>query len=122
MKIEGKGKLLKIYIGETDQYQGAPLYHAIVVKAKKMGLAGATVLRGLEGYGANSRIHTANILRLSEDLPVIIEIIDKPERIDLFLPELDKMVREGLVITVQDVEIIKYSRGVAPQGAATGVS
>jgi len=111
MKLEGRGKSLKVFIGETDQFHGAPLYHAIVVKAKQMGLAGATVTRGLEGFGANSRIHTANILRLSEDLPVTIEIIDRPERIDAFVPELDKMVTEGLVITLQDVEIIKYSRG-----------
>lgn len=117
MKIEGRGKMLKIYVGETDQFRGAPLYHAIVMKAKQMGLAGATVTRGLEGFGANSRIHTANILRLSEDLPVIIDIIDRPDRIDSFIPELDKMVSEGLVISVHDVEILKYSRGKPGQSA-----
>lgn len=111
MKIEGKGKLLKVYIGERDQFHGVPLYHAIVVKVREMGMAGATVCRGIEGFGARSRIHTANILRLSEDLPITIEIIDTAERIDRFISELDQMVREGLVITVQDVDIVKYTGG-----------
>lgn len=109
MKIEGKGRLLKVYIGERDQFRGVPLYHAIVVKVREMGMAGATVCRGIEGFGARSRIHTANILRLSEDLPITVEIIDTAERIDRLIPELDRMVSEGLVITVQDVDIVKYS-------------
>ena len=109
MKIEGKGRLLKVYIGERDQFGGVPLYHAIVVKVREMGMAGATVCRGIEGFGARSRIHTANILRLSEDLPITVEIIDTAERIDRLVPELDRMVCEGLVITVQDVDIVKYS-------------
>lgn len=118
MKIEGRGKLLKIYIGETDQYHGSPLYHAIVVKARQLGLAGATVYRGLEGFGADSRIHTANILRLSEDLPIVVEIVDKPERIDSFLPELDKMVTKGLVVTVEDVQVVRYAPEKSPQAVS----
>lgn len=108
MKSQSAGQLLKIYIGERDQYQGEPLHHAIVVKARKMGLAGATVYRGEEGFGGHSRLHTANILRLSEDLPLVIEIVDRPELIEAFLPELDQMVHEGLVFTVDRVRIVKY--------------
>jgi len=85
-----------------------PLYEAIVRKVREMGLAGATVIRGVEGFGANSRIHTAKILRLSEDLPVLIEIVDKEERIADILPVLDEMIGEGL-ITIERVEVIKYT-------------
>lgn len=108
MKITGPGKCLRVYIGESDQWHHKPLYKAIVEKARLEGLAGATVLRGIEGFGATSRIHTARILRLSEDLPVVIEIVDKAERIDEFLPGLDEMVAEGL-ITIEDIEVIKYT-------------
>jgi PII-like signaling protein len=107
MKITGAAKKVRIYIGESDQWHGKALFTAIVERARKEGLAGVTVLRGIEGFGANSRIHTASILRLSEDLPVVIEIIDTPERIQLFLPLLDEMVSEGLIL-VQDCEVIKY--------------
>src|SRR5215470_4552853 len=107
MKIEGPGKLVRIYVGEADHWHGQALYNAIVELARKEGLAGATVTRGIEGFGANSRIHTASILRLSEDLPIKIEIIDTEDRIATFLPLLDGMVTEGL-ITVQDCEIVKY--------------
>ncbi len=107
MKIEGPGKLVRIYVGESDHWHGQALYNAIVELARKEGLAGATVTRGIEGFGANSRIHTASILRLSEDLPVKIEIVDSAERIERFLPLLDEMVKEGL-IAVQDCEIVKY--------------
>jgi len=107
MKIEGPAKQLRIYIGDSDRWHGQPLYTAIVHRAHKEGLAGATVLHGVEGYGATSRIHTARILRLSEDLPVIIDIVDKEERINAFLPILDEMVTEGLVI-LHDVEVIRY--------------
>ncbi|MBO8128530.1 MAG: DUF190 domain-containing protein [Peptococcaceae bacterium] len=107
VKISGKAKLLQIYIGESDRYKGKPLYRAIVNLAKKEGLAGATVTRAILGFGANSRIHSANILRLSEDLPVMISIVDSEEYINKILPKLDEMVPEGL-ITVQDVDIIKY--------------
>ena len=108
MKISGEAKLLRIFVGESDRWQGAPLYEAIVRKVRAMGLAGATVIRGVEGFGANSRIHTAKILRLSEDLPVLIEIVDKEERIAAVLPILDEMIGEGL-ITMERVEIIKYT-------------
>ena len=107
MKIEGKGKALVIFVGETDHWHHKPLYAAIVELARSKGMAGATVTRGFMGFGANSRVHTASILRLSEDLPVRIEIIDTPERIDAFLPDLDEMVQEGLVAT-WDVMIEKY--------------
>src|SRR5258708_39403768 len=110
MKIAASGKLLRIYVAESDNWHGQALYNAIVERARKEGLAGATVTRGIEGFGANSRIHTTSILRLSEDLPVKIEIIDVAERIDRFLPLLDEMVTEGL-ITVQDCEIVKYVHG-----------
>jgi PII-like signaling protein len=110
MKIAGPGKLVRIYIGESDHWHGQTLFNAIVELARKEGLSGATVTRGIEGFGANSRIHTTSILRLSEDLPVKIEIIDVAERIDRFLPLLDEMVTEGL-ITVQDCEIVKYVHG-----------
>jgi len=107
MKLEGEGFLLRIYIGELDKWHHLPLYEAIVLKAREIGLAGATVFRGPMGFGAHSRMHTAKILRLSEDLPVLIEIVDKEERINTFLPELDKMVADGLV-TLEKVHIIKY--------------
>ena len=108
MKLEGVGCLLRIYIGELDKWHHQPLYEAIVVKAREMGLAGATVLRGPMGFGAHSRLHTAKILRLSEDLPIIVEIVDKEEKINAFLPEMDRMVRDGL-ITLEKVRVIKYS-------------
>lgn len=107
MKIEGEGQLLRIFVGESDRWEGKPLYEAIVRKAREEGLAGATVLRGMEGFGAHSRIHTTKILRLSEDLPIVIEIVDKPERIQTILPALDRMVTEGL-ITLEKVHIIAY--------------
>ena len=112
MRIEGEGKLVRIFIGESDRWHGAPLYQAIVQRVRAEGLAGATVLRGIEGFGADSHIHTSRILRLSEDLPVVIEIVDAPERIDAVLPLLDEMVAEGMV-TVERVQIIAY-RGSQP--------
>jgi len=107
MKITGPGKLVRIFIGESDSWHHRPLYTAIVERAREEGLAGATVIRGIEGFGAHSRIHTMRILRLSEDLPVVIEIVDQEERINKFLPILDEMVTEGLV-TIENVEILKY--------------
>ena len=107
MRIEGQAKLVRIYIGETDRWHGQPLYMAILLKAREMGLAGGTVFRGIAGYGANSVIHTANILRLSEDLPVVIEIVDTDEKIQAFLPVLDEMVKEGLIL-LREVEVVKY--------------
>lgn len=107
MKLPSESVLLRIFIGETDKFDGRPLYKAIVEKARKRGMAGATVIRGILGFGANSRIHTSQILRLSEDLPLVIEIVDSEERINVFLPELDKMIGEGLV-TLEKVRIITY--------------
>ena len=107
MKLDGEGSLLRIYIGELDKSHHLPLYEAIVLKAREMGLAGATVLRGPMGFGAHSHLHTAKILRLSEDLPVLIEIVDKEEKINAFLPELDKIMNDGLV-TLEKVRVIKY--------------
>lgn len=117
MKIEGAGKHICIYVGEADNWRGQALYHAIVERARREGLAGATVSRGAVGFGANSRIHTTSILRLSEDLPIKIEIIDVAERVERFLPLLEEMVTEGL-ITVQDCEIVKYVH--APRAAEEG--
>ncbi|MFA5890194.1 MAG: DUF190 domain-containing protein [Actinomycetota bacterium] len=107
MRIQGQGKLLRIFVGESDTWHGTPLYQAIVQRVREEGLAGATVVRGIEGFGAHSRIHTARILRLSEDLPLVIEIVDAEERIMRVLPLLDEMMSEGL-ITLEDVEIIAY--------------
>jgi uncharacterized protein len=107
MKIPANGKLLRIFIGEADRWHGAPLYQAIVEEARKQGLAGATVWKGFVGFGAHSRLHTATVLRLSTDLPVVIEIVDSAEKVEAFLPHLDGMVKEGLV-TVERVEVILY--------------
>jgi uncharacterized protein len=107
MKIEGEGKLLRIFVGESDRWRGKPLYQAIGERVRAEGLAGATVIRGIEGFGADSRLHTARILRLSEDLPVLIEIVDSAEQIERILPVLDEMVGEGMV-TVERVEVIAY--------------
>ena len=107
MKIPQDGYLLRVFLGESDKWQGRPLYEAIVMKARELHLAGATVLRGPMGFGAKSRLHTAKILRLSEDLPIIIEIVDAKEKIDTLLPHIDDMVKEGLV-TLERVQVIKY--------------
>jgi len=107
MKLEVEGTLLRIFIGESDRWHHQPLYEAIVLEARKQGLAGATVLRGPMGFGAHSRIHTSKILRLSEDLPLIIEIVDTAPAITAFLPSLDEMVSEGL-ITTEKVHIVRY--------------
>ena len=107
MKHQGEGLLARIFIGESDRWEGAPLYEAIVQRAREKGLAGATVLRGIEGYGAHNFIHTARIQRLAEDLPIVIEIVDQKEKVEAFLPELDEMVAEGLV-TLEPVQVILY--------------
>ncbi|MBW2273389.1 MAG: DUF190 domain-containing protein [Deltaproteobacteria bacterium] len=99
--------LLRIHLGESDRWHGKPLYEAIVQQARKDHLAGATVLKGSMGFGAASRIHTAKVLALSEDLPVVVEIIDSKEKIDEFLPHLDEMVLDGLV-TLERVQVLKY--------------
>jgi uncharacterized protein len=107
MKIEGEGKLLRLFIGESDTWHGKPLYQAIVERVRREGMAGATVIRGIEGFGADSHLHTSRILRLSEDLPVVIEIVDTAERIDRIVPVLDEMVREGM-LTLERVQIVSY--------------
>ena len=112
MKIPTEGKLLRVFIGEADRWHGRPLYEAIVEEARKSGLAGATVWKGTLGFGAHSRMHTEKILRLSQDLPVVIEIVDAAEKVESFVRErLDEMVKEGLV-TVERAEVILY-RGPA---------
>jgi PII-like signaling protein len=116
MKISEEGQLLRIFVGESDHWQGKPLYEAIILKAREMGLAGATMLKGLMGFGANSRIHTAKILRLSEDLPIVIEIIDSPEKIEALLPAIDEMVQEGLV-TLESVKVILYRHNSTDESA-----
>ena len=107
MKISADGQLLRIFIGESDHWEGKPLYEAIILKAREMGIAGATMLRGLMGYGAASRIHTAKILRLSEDLPIVVEIVDSADKIEALLPVIDQMVQEGLV-TLEKVRVLQY--------------
>jgi uncharacterized protein len=107
VKLEGEGKLARIFIGESDKHGRKPLYQAIVEMLREEGMAGATVLRGIEGFGATSRLHTARILRLSEDLPIVIEVADTAERIEAIMPKLDEMVTEGLV-TLERVEVVAY--------------
>jgi PII-like signaling protein len=107
VRLEGEGKLLRLFIGESDSWHGKPLYQAIVERVRAEGLAGATVVRGIEGFGADSHLHTSRILRLSEDLPVVIEIVDTSENIDRVLPLLDEMVREGM-LTVERVHVVSY--------------
>jgi uncharacterized protein len=107
MQLAQQALLLRIYIGESDQCRGRPLYEAIVLEARAMHLAGATVLRGPMGYGKSSRLHTAKILRLSEDLPLVIEIVDAEDKINAFLPVLDQMMDGGLV-TLEKVQVLQY--------------
>ena len=107
MKLPSEAYLLRIFIGESDRVDGSPLYEVIVKEACKRGMAGATVLRGVFGFGAHSRIHTSKILRLSEDLPMVVEIVDTEEQIESFLPELDALIGEGLV-TLEKVRVISY--------------
>ena len=102
--------LLRVFIGESDTWHGRPLYQAIVHRLREEGLAGATVLRGIEGYGARSHLHTARILRLSEDLPLVVEVVDTAENIERVLPVLDTMVSGGLV-TLERVEVLTYRAG-----------
>jgi len=107
MKLPEQGMLLRIFVGETDKYGSKALYEQIVIKARELNLAGATVIRGIMGFGANSRMHTTKVLRLSEDLPVIIEIVDTEENLNKLIPFLDEAVAEGL-ITLEKVRVIKY--------------
>jgi PII-like signaling protein len=118
MKIPEQGALLRIFIGEADRWHGKPTYEAIVLKARELGLAGATVFRGAMGFGADSRLHTFKVLRLSEDLPIVIEIVDSEEKINGFIPVIDEAVQEGL-ITIEPVRVIKY-RASAPPARSAG--
>ncbi|MCP4360132.1 MAG: DUF190 domain-containing protein [Chloroflexi bacterium] len=108
MELSGAGLLVRIFIGEMDKCEGKPLYKQIVNEARQAGIAGATVLRGIMGYGANSKVKTTSILRLSEDLPLVVEIVDTEEKINDFLPTLDRLMDGGL-ITLEKVRILKYS-------------
>ena len=107
MKLPENGKLLRIFIGESDKYGNTALYEAIILKARELGLAGATAVRGIMGFGADSRMHTAKLLELSDDLPVIIELVDTGENLNKLMPFLDENVTEGL-ITLEDVKVLKY--------------
>lgn len=115
MKLSGEGKLLRIFLGEADKLSHKPLYEVLVVKAREMGLAGATVLRGVEGFGAASRvIHTAKILRLSEDLPIVVEIVDTEEKVKQFLSVVDELFEKvgcGGMVTIEKADVIKYTQG-----------
>ena len=114
MQIPHEAVLLRIFIGESDRWEHKPLYEAIVLKARELHLAGATVLRGPMGFGKSSRLHTAKILRLSMDLPIVIEIVDSEEKIQSFLPLLDKMMGGGL-LTMEKVRVINYRAGQEQQ-------
>ena len=107
MKLEGKAKMLRIHFGEDDQWQGRPLYQAIVEHCRKLDIAGATVYRGIQGYGASTMIRRSHMFRFSADAPILVQIIDTAENIQRLLPALDEMVQEGL-IAMSDVEVIKY--------------
>ena len=113
MQVPQDAVLLRIFLGESDKWHGKPLYEAIVLKAREMHLAGATVLRGPMGFGHSSRLHTAKILRLSEDLPLLIEIVDAEDKINAFLPELDAMMGSGLV-TLEKVKVLQYGKIQSP--------
>ncbi|HET7715657.1 MAG TPA: DUF190 domain-containing protein [Bauldia sp.] len=115
MQLPQEASLLRIFIGEDDKAGNVPLYEAIVLKAREMRLAGATVLRGPMGFGDSSRLHTAKILRLSQDLPVVIEIVDSPDKIDAFLPELDRIMESGLV-TIEKVRVVRYGGNPTANG------
>ena len=117
MRIEGEAFLARIFVGEADHWHGKPLYQAIVEHLRERGLAGATVVRGIEGYGASARLHTTRILRLSEDLPIVIEVVDREDRIRAALPDLDAMVTDGM-ITLERVEVITYR--ATPRGDRAG--
>jgi PII-like signaling protein len=110
MILPDKGHLLRIFIGESDKYEGLPLYEWILRKARENNLAGTTIIRGIEGFGAHSRIHTTKILRLTEDLPIIVEIVDTLEKIEAFIPQIDHAIEEGLA-TLEKVEIRFYRSG-----------
>jgi PII-like signaling protein len=107
MNLPEEGYLLRVFIGESDKFGHKPLYEEIVLKAREAGLAGATVLRGVMGFGKNSILHTAKILRLSEDLPMVVEIVDSLEKVEAFVPTLNEMIKDGLV-TIEPIRVIQY--------------
>jgi PII-like signaling protein len=111
MRLSENGQLLRVFIGESDVWHGEPLYRAIVLKARELGMAGATVLRGPMGFGANSRVHTTKLLELSTDLPILVEIVDTAEKIEGLLPFLDEAVSEGL-ITIEAVRVLRYRHSI----------
>lgn len=114
MKLIGTGKLLRIFIGENDRLKGKQLFEAIIMLAREKGIAGATVIRGIEGYGAHSRIHKTSFVELSDDLPIVVEIVDTEEKIEALLPEIDKMIEDsqcGAMVTVEKVDVRKYTSG-----------
>jgi PII-like signaling protein len=113
VKLEGQARRLTVFLGEEDRYGHKSLATEIVLRAQQAGLAGATVVRGVEGFGASNHLHTARILSISNDLPIVVVIVDEAERIDEFMPQLDELITEGLVI-VDDVEVIKYVGRSAP--------
>lgn len=119
MLLPRQGYLLRIFIGESDRYEGIPLYEWIVRRARRQGLAGATVVRGLEGFGRHSRIHTGKILRLSTDLPVVVEVVDTREKIEEFMPEIEGAIEEGLV-TLEKVEVRFYRGGESAEIGSGG--
>ncbi len=106
--LDGEQVLMRLFIGEADRHGGAPLYKALLELFRKEGIAGATVLRGIAGFGAKSHMHTASILRLSQDLPIVVEVVDSHDKIDALVPRLDEMVREGLV-TLEKVRVLRYA-------------
>jgi PII-like signaling protein len=115
VKNESEGLLVRVFLGESDTWHGKPLYEAIVERVREEGIAGATVLRGIEGFGAHSHLHTSRILRLSADLPIVVEIVDQPDRVDAILPLLDEMIPEGL-ITLEKVRVIADRAGPREEG------
>lgn len=119
MTIVGPALRLRLYIGEADRWHGRPLSDAIVLRLRELGIAGATVVRGVEGYGRNAHLHTAKILRLSEDLPIVIDVVDREARIREVLPELDAMVGDGL-ITLEPVEVVAYRAGGSADPGTSG--
>src|SRR5882672_11972803 len=113
MQIPKQAQLLRIFVGEADRQDGKPLYEAIVLKAREMQITGATVIRGGMGYGHSSHLHSAKILRLSDDLPLVIEIVDSPDKIDAFLPVLDGMMNDSMgsgLVTLENVQVLQYGR------------
>ena len=119
--LDGEQLLMRIFIGEGDKHDGQPLYQALVELLRREKLAGATVLRGIVGFGAKSHLHTTHLLRLSQDLPMVVEVVDTPENIDRVLPQIDAIVREGL-ITMEKVRVLRYAPNEGPSSESSSVS